>query len=237
MKKMMKHINGTPKIIVLFFALLTAGIVGYVDHIAGSEDLFWNLTTKTALFVILSVILLTLKNTLNRESELVRTDSVTSIANRRYFYEIAGTEANRLGRYKRPFTVAYIDIDNFKMINYRFGYNSGDSLLASVAQALKKNIREVDVASRFGGDEFALLLPETGAEAAQVVLSRLRTKLLDLMQREEWPVTFSFGVVTFMTPPPSVEEMMKKAAILMYSAKNLGPNMIDQEIVNNANTH
>lgn len=123
-----------------------------------------------------------------------------------------------------------MDIDNLKLVNYRFGYAAGDSLLQLVAQTIKNNTRLIDVVSRVGGDEFVLLLPETGAEAAQVVLSRLRSRLLELMQKNDWAVTFSFGVVTFINAPESAEEMIKKVSGLMYSAKDAGANMIEQEV-------
>lgn len=164
------------------------------------------------------------------ENELSRLDSLTGAINRKAFYDIAGNELKRLRRYKHPFTVAYMDIDNFKMINYKFGHSAGDSLLRAVTQALKSSTRDVDVISRFGGDEFAILLPETPAEPSQLVLSRLKTRLLETMDKNAWPVTFSFGAVTFLTPPSSVEEIIKKATVLMYSAKNSGSNTVDQEV-------
>lgn len=189
------------------------------------DTLFYSLA-----FIIFSYLVSSLGALLRREKELERIDALTGIPNRRAFYDLAGLEMSRNRRYKHPFTVAYLDIDNLKMVNYRLGYNTGDSLLQTVARTIKGNIREVDVVSRFGGDEFALLLPETNAESAQVVLSRLRIKLLDAMKSSQWPTTFSFGAATFVTPPSSIEDMVKKAGTLMYSAKNSGPNMIDQDI-------
>lgn len=204
--------------------------IGSIDYLAGIELSPWSIATKLLFLFIILYLLSELKDALKRERELARTDNLTKIANRKSFYDLAASETNRLRRYKHPFTAAYLDIDNLKMVNYRFGYGTGDQLLQSVAEAVKKNIRDVDIVSRFGGDEFALLLPETGAESAQIVLSRLRTKLLDLAQKNEWPVTFSFGVATFISPPESVEAMMKMVSGLMYSAKDAGPNMIDQNV-------
>jgi len=171
-----------------------------------------------------------LKNGLEREKALARTDSLTQIANRRAFYELASTEINRAHRYKRPFTIVSMDLDNFKIVNDRFGHKIGDTLLCSVANTIQKNIRATDVVARLGGDEFTVLLPEIGAESARVVAHKLQKELLDTMQTNEWPVTFSMGVVTFNSAPATVDEMLKKADTLMYSAKQSGKNIIKQEV-------
>ena len=185
-----------------------------------------------AVFIYLVVELVRARN---KVKKLGRLDPLTGVANRNAFYDIAGTELKRNKRYKHPFTVAYIDIDNLKMVNYRLGHSAGDNLLNSVAAAIKKDIRDVDLVSRFGGDEFAVLLPETSAESAQVVLSRLRNRLLELMKKRDLPTTFSFGAMTFTAPPDSVEDMVKKAGSMMYSAKNSGTNMIDQDVFDGRN--
>jgi len=194
----------------------------------------YDMLAYSASFVVIAYLLSALGAMNRREKEMERIDALTGIPNRRAFYDLAGLEIHRNRRYKHPFTVAYLDIDNLKMVNYRLGYGTGDNLLQAVARTIKGNIREVDIVSRFGGDEFALLLPETGAESAQVVLSRLRTKLLEAMKNSQWPATFSFGAATFVTPPDSIEDVVKKAGTLMYSAKNSGPNMIDQEVFDSA---
>lgn len=191
---------------------------------------YWNISINLILFFLFAYIISELRNSVTRVNELTRTDSLTGLSNRSAFYEVAGTEMHRTRRYKRPFTVAYVDIDNFKMVNYRYGHGTGDSLLNLIGQTIKNNVREVDIVARFGGDEFALLMPETGAESAQIVLSRLRARLLEATKRGPWTATFSFGAVTFLTPPGSVEEMVKRAGTMMYTAKNIGPNSIEQEV-------
>ncbi len=210
------------RLILVILGFLTAVLILIIGYQGMAARLF--------LIFIFAYILFELRAALKRESELIRLDSLTKVINRKYFYDLAATEMYRLRRYKRSFTAAYIDIDNLKIINYRFGHNAGDNLLQIVASTIRRNIREVDVISRFGGDEFVILLPETGAEGAQIVLSRLRNKLLDEMKKNNWSITFSFGVGTFTCAPDSVEDMIKKTEVLMYSAKNSGANMIDQEI-------
>lgn len=192
---------------------------------------YLNMSIELVFFFFVTYLLCMLKEAAGVNEELSRTDALTGAMNRNAFYDMAGREIARLGRYMRPFTVAYVDIDNFKIINYRFGHNAGDKLLCSVADTMNKNLRKVDLVSRFGGDEFTMLLPETGAEAAQVVLSRIRNVLLNVMEKNEWPVTFTFGTVTFLKAPASVEEMMKKVGSVMYSGKDSGMNTIEHEVV------
>lgn len=192
---------------------------------------YLSMSMELVFFFLVTYLLCMLKEAMGINEELSRMDTLTGAMNRNAFYDFAGREISRLERYMHPFTISYVDIDNFKVINYRFGHNTGDRLLCSVTDTIKKNLRKVDVVSRFGGDEFTILLPETGAEAAQVVLSRIRNVLLNVMEKNEWPVTFTFGTVTFLKAPSSVEDMMKKVGSVMYSGKDSGMNTIEHEIV------
>jgi len=198
----------------------------YYSHVS-----YLNISIEIVFFFIVAYLLCLLKEAMGINEELARKDTLTGVMNRSAFYDIADRERLRLERYSRPFTVTYIDIDNFKIINYRFGHHAGDRLLRCVAETIKGSLRKIDIVSRFGGDEFTILLPETGAEAAQVVLSRLRNVLLNIMEKNDWSVTFTFGTVTFLKAPASVEEMMKKVGSVMYSGKDSGMNTIEHEIV------
>ena len=191
---------------------------------------YLNMSIELVFFFLALYLLCALKEALGINEELGRIDFLTGAMNRNAFYDLAGREINRLERYKRPFTVANVDVDNLKVVNYKFGYQAGDRLLCSVADTIKASLRKVDVVSRFGGDEFAILLPETDAEPAQAVLSRIRNVLLNTMEKNSWPVTFSFGTVTFIKAPDNVEQMMKKVITVMYAAKDSGMNTIEQEV-------
>lgn len=218
-------------------ASILCGLIWIIENGAGrahalySHISYLNMSIELVFFFLVTYLLCTLKEALGINETLSRTDSLTGAMNRTAFYDLAGREINRFERYKRPFTVAYVDIDNFKVVNYRFGYSIGDRLLCSVADTMRKNLRKADIVSRFGGDEFTILLPETGAEVAQTVLSRIRNILLNNMNSNEWPVTFTFGTVTFLKAPVSVEEMMKKVGGVMYSGKDSGMNTIEHEVV------
>lgn len=200
-------------------------------HIYHTGASYLNMSVELVFFFLVTYLLCMLKEAMGINEELSRIDALTGAMNRNAFYDIAGREISRLERYTHPLTVAYIDIDNLKIINYRFGHHIGDRLLCCVVDTMRRNLRKVDLVSRLGGDEFTILLPETGAEAAQVVLSRIRNVLLNMMEKNEWAVTFTFGTVTFLKAPSSVEEMMKKVGSVMYNGKDSGMNTIEHEIV------
>ena len=148
----------------------------------------------------------------------------------RYFYELAQIEISRAQRYRRPFTLAYIDLDNFKAVNDRLGHSTGDRVLRAVTDGISRQIRPADTLARLGGDEFALLLPETDGEAAKTVINRIHSSLVDEMLRNGWMVTFSVGVVTFNEVPKTVDEMVKMADSAMYSVKAAGKNGVNYSI-------
>ena len=218
-------------------ASILCAIIWFFENISDKTQVYHatvsylNMSMELVFFFLVTYLLCMLKEAMGVNEELSRIDTLTGAMNRAAFYDVAGREILRLERYMHPFTVAYVDIDNFKMINYRCGHRVGDQLLRAMADTIRQNLRKVDLISRFGGDEFTILLPETGAEAAQVVLSRIRNVLLNTMEKNEWPVTFTFGTVTFLKAPASVEEMMKKVGSVMYSGKDSGMNTIEHEVV------
>ena len=193
---------------------------------------FLNETFRLTVFFIITFTLSALQNALEEQKKLALTDPLTGTGNRRAFLKLTDIEINRSRRFNAPFSIAYIDLDNFKRVNDHLGHSAGDILLISVANTIKRNIRAIDTIARLGGDEFALLFPETGDEAARSVAQKLQVELLDLMKKNEWPVTASIGVATFNTPPLNVDEVMREADSCMYSAKQCGKNMIKYQITN-----
>jgi diguanylate cyclase (GGDEF)-like protein len=215
---------------VWFFADIMTGHV--YSHIAIP---YWNAFVRLCFFLVVSSLLTKLKVSLTHEKMLSRTDSLTGLFNARAFDDLANVEIIRARRFKRPITIGYIDLDNFKTVNDQFGHSAGDNLLLSVAEIIKINTRAVNIAARLGGDEFAILLPETGTESARIVFPRLQEKILETMQKNSWPVTLSIGSVTYNNPPDTVDDMVRKADNLMYSAKNNGKNQIIYDVVENKN--
>ena len=220
------------------FVLSIVGVLTWliVDLTSGSayssSDIpYWNGVKRLGSFLILTIIVSMLKNTLVREKEISRIDFLTGIPNRRYFMELVDMEINRVRRYGHPFTVVCIDLDNFKTVNDCFGHSTGDILLRLVAGILQQNVRATDTVARLGGDEFAILFPETGRNVAEVILQKVQKINLDIMRRHGWPVTLSIGVVTFKSPPSTVDEVLRISDRLMYTAKDNGKNRIRYEVL------
>ncbi len=167
-----------------------------------------------------------LKESLERERSAARIDFLTGILNRRGFYEIAGSESQRSRRYKRPLSMVYVDLDNFKRVNDTLGHDAGDELLVQVAAVVHSEVRGTDTVGRLGGDEFAVLLPETDQADGKVVVEKLQRQLRKAMLEKKWPVTFSIGLISFQSPPESTDEMVREADRVMYSAKLRGKNSV-----------
>lgn len=213
----------------LAMAIAGAGLWYIADHTAGdrySHSIIpvWNAFTRLGFFVVLVYLLTAFHNLLREAQQRAVTDSLTGIANHRAFYEAAERESSRARRYHHPFSLAYIDVDDFKHINDAYGHATGDRLLQSAARTMRESIRETDLLARLGGDEFAILFVETDATAAKRRVEELREKLLAAMRREEWPVTFSIGVMTYESPPADIRGMISAADQLMYSVKRGGKN-------------
>ena len=157
-------------------------------------------------------------------------DFLTGIANRRGLYRFALHELQRSRRYRRPMTVGYIDCDDFKAVNDRWGHTTGNAVLCTVARTADRSIRATDLVARVGGDEFAVLLPATGPEEAKLTFEKLHERLASAMLSRGWPVTFSIGVVTFQGPPESVDELLAQADQQMYAVKLRGKNNQDYAV-------
>ncbi len=193
---------------------------------------YWNAAVRFGFFVIIVFVFSRLKLTLHKEHLLSRMDSMTGIANRMGFNERLETELEKARRYVRPFSLAYIDCDNFKQVNDKHGHQEGDELLAVVGGIIRENIRSVDFGARMGGDEFAVILPETTAAESWEVLYRLQSNLKDSMESRNWPVTFSVGLVTYQTPPISIIDTVREADNLMYAVKGTGKGRMEQLTIN-----
>jgi diguanylate cyclase (GGDEF)-like protein len=155
-----------------------------------------------------------------------RADGLTGLLNGRGFYEAAAIELARSTRYCHPVTLAYVDLDDFKSINDRFGHSRGDDVLVAVARALRKACRSTDIVGRVGGDEFVVLFPETGREAAETALLKLRSLIEDVASQHGSRVTTSVGSVSFAKPPADVEALVHEADTVMYAVKAGGKNAL-----------
>jgi diguanylate cyclase (GGDEF)-like protein len=160
---------------------------------------------------------------------LATIDDMTGLFNRRHFLSLAEIEWNRYQRYLRPLSLMMIDIDRFKSINDRFGHYVGDQVIISVGEICREQKRKPDFASRFGGEEFLILLPETGAERAFAAGERLREKVAT---REfsagitTVGVTVSIGIAEAHAKMASIFDLIKQADRGLYAAKESGRNRV-----------
>jgi diguanylate cyclase (GGDEF)-like protein len=187
---------------------------------------YWNIFIEFLFLLIMSLLFSALRKTLDSEKSRASTDPLTGALNRRSFFGLAEYELNRSRRYNQPLTLAYIDLDNFKDVNDQNGHHVGDELLIAVVTTLAGNIRSTDILSRFGGDEFVLLLPETRSEAALPFLTKIHDHLKQTMLSNNWSVTFSIGAVTYLNAPENVDEVICRADVLMYEVKRSGKNKL-----------
>jgi diguanylate cyclase (GGDEF)-like protein len=158
------------------------------------------------------------------------TDSLTEVANRRAFDAAMERECARATRYRFPFAVMLIDVDNFKMINDHGGHAMGDDVLHLVARHIAHCLRTTDLLGRYGGDEFAILLPETALHEASLVADRIREEMgmaAARIGRQAAPVTLSVGLTVYVPGDPAVpRQLLEQADQALYSAKSDGRNRV-----------
>ena len=182
----------------------------------------WNVFTELGVFVTVACLIAALEQRLELESNRGLTDPLTGLKNRRGFVEAAAPELDRARRHHHPLTVAFIDLDDFKLVNDGMGHEAGDQVLVGVADIFRHRLRAVDLVARLGGDEFALLLPETDADQAAALLQSLFDQVLHRFDGRGSPTAFSMGSVTFLTPPKDLDDALRQADALMYEAKREG---------------
>lgn len=157
------------------------------------------------------------------------TDPLTGAHNRRYFIDMLKNELVRTRRYQHPASLMVIDIDRFKEINDGFGHDIGDQVIIEVVKISSDILRTNDVFSRFGGEEFTILLPETSLEEATSIAERLCTKIADTQintPQKQIYFTVSAGVTQFEADDNTPEKILKRADIALYQAKQQGRNRV-----------
>jgi diguanylate cyclase (GGDEF)-like protein len=173
---------------------------------------------------ILSILIHNFSEVFKVEEAAAEHDHLTGLLNTRGLTSLLDEEIARTKRYRHPFTIAYIDIDNFKSINDSKGHCAGDAILCKLARIITTSFRESDYIGRIGGDEFVCLLPETKQPDAKVVFDKLQRNLSMAFCNEDTVVTFSIGVVTFESAPPSTQTALALVDKVMYRVKKLNKN-------------
>lgn len=161
-----------------------------------------------------------------RLERMASIDDLTEILNRRAFLERAETEVARFRRTGKPFSVVIADIDHFKLINDTYGHAAGDEVLRRFSATLRQALRAIDVIGRIGGEEFSIILDNTGTKEALLVCERLRNQVLRTCRLEDmdWDVTCSMGIVTAAAEDINFSSLMQRADQALYQAKNNGRN-------------
>lgn len=159
-----------------------------------------------------------------------RMDYLTGLANRRYFMELARHELVRVQRYASPLAVIMVDIDFFKQVNDLYGHSAGDQVLQKTAQIMREVLREADIIGRIGGEEFAILLPETDKRRATEVAHRLQSTIANnrilLDSGVNLSVTVSIGFAMLSEQDRDIEPVLNKADTGLYHAKSKGRNTV-----------
>jgi diguanylate cyclase (GGDEF)-like protein len=161
-------------------------------------------------------------------STMAREDPLTGVPNRRAFFMELDRALEWGRRYDTPLVLAYLDVDDFKQINDGLGHAEGDTVLVTMARALRDGTRKVDTVARLGGDEFALLLPGTDARQAERVIEQVLGLVRERIHQELHGrrVTLSVGVVSFAVPPASADTALALADAAMYVGKQQGKNRV-----------
>ncbi len=162
-----------------------------------------------------------------RFEKAAKTDYLTGTLNRYAFYTLIESEMERAKRKDRTFSLAMMDIDDFKKINDRYGHRSGDEVLVLFCELVKSGLRATDHLNRWGGEEFMALLPETTLEEALSVTERIRKKVSESSFGLDEPVTVSIGITRYGTDD-TIETMIERVDNALYDAKRLGKNRIER---------
>ena len=192
----------------------------------------WDVAVRFGAFLVVGYVVAARRRSLDREEQLARTDPLTGLANLRAFYELADAEIARARRYTHPFTAIYVDLNGFKAINERLGHTAGDGVLRAVARGIRDSVRATDLVARVGGDEFVILLPETSAAPARLVIQKLQDVLARTPLPDDAALSPSMGVATYFTPPPTVDALVQTADALMYHAKGRGEGGVEHRTFN-----
>jgi diguanylate cyclase (GGDEF)-like protein len=211
------------------FMILIA--IDSMSNASPNKHLYFDIDTAGHLISYLIVIALAtkLRTAYDRERQLARTDTLTHLMNRHAFYDALEVEMARSTRHAQPFSLLYLDCDNFKQINDTMGHWEGDQLLRLIGDVLRRNVRKGDFVARLGGDEFAIFFADTNGTDIVPIAADLTQKLKGTVTQRYPQVSFSSGIAIFLNTPPSLDEVIMRADELMYRVKSTGKNGLLQQ--------
>ena len=210
----------------------TVGALVAIDRAAASREPRFDRATFNVLEAALQPCAIAIDNAMRmqRAEALSVTDDLTQLYNSRYLSQVLRRETKRASRSGRPLSLLFIDLDGFKSINDSHGHLYGSRALVEAASVIRASARETDIVARFGGDEFALVLPDTGSDGAMFVGERIREKIAawSFLRSDGLNIslTVSVGVATLPDVADSAEELIQAADEAMYRIKDRGKNGI-----------
>jgi diguanylate cyclase (GGDEF)-like protein/putative nucleotidyltransferase with HDIG domain len=213
---------------VLNYAAVVTGarLFGYTAGGADANEDIPAFVLITGTIAVAGVFLMLLRDRVGRLidqlTDAASTDPLTGLLNRRGFQTVIDNELARSERGRHSFSLLLCDCDFFKHLNDRLGHHAGDEALQSIGRLLEDNKRRIDSVARVGGEEFALVLPETDQHEAFIVAERLRSRFGDAFATQPVPLTLSIGVATYPTHGTSADELLRAADEALYAAKALG---------------
>jgi diguanylate cyclase (GGDEF)-like protein len=209
------------------------GVLNISDKITG--DVFNEKDLRLIQFFATNASVAIERSLLHKKSEDLRelsvTDPLTGVLNRRYLDDRLAEEIARFNRYKHPFSLLMVDIDEFKKYNDTYGHITGDRILKILASTILSSLRNIDIAARFGGDEFVLILPQTPKADAINIANRIKENVekIFLSQTEKLPftdLTVSIGLTSYPEDASSAAELLEKTDQALYLAKKGGRNRL-----------
>ncbi|MEA2351237.1 MAG: diguanylate cyclase, partial [Thermoleophilaceae bacterium] len=207
-----------------FIALAYSGALLTNGAIETTPVIHWAFVTSTLVVAgaFIGVQRAHVDRLIERLSSAARTDSLTGLVNRRGFEELFETELERARRSGRPLSTIVADLDGFKAINDRYGHAAGDRALEKLSTILQTVKRRVDTAARIGGEEFAVIAPDSDHHAAYILAERMRREVRETFTGDQIPLTISLGVATFPRHGATPEALIGGADEALYAAKKLG---------------
>ncbi len=225
--------GGIPATIIAIFSAITWSIADAASgpvysHIAIS---IWNTVMVFGMFSIVVYSFATIKKLMIKERAFTGNSGTVHAADAALFYEEGQREMKRAARYKRPLTLARLAINHYNRITGTLGWDMGESLVLAVTETVMKTLRATDIVAKLDTHEFAILMPETKKEDAEVAVRKVQEHLSEMVKQNDWPVSFSIGVVTCTAPAATIDDLVTMAGDLMKAAPDDSGNRVQYRVV------
>ncbi len=219
--------NNNVKTIIIFPISVKDQFKGFLSVFSPRKELKEDELSFLNLFARQIELAITIANLFETVKKQAVTDHLTNLFNRRFFEDALHREATRSLRTKQPFCLIGLDLDHLKKINDTYGHSMGDKAIATIANVIIKNARSVDIPSRFGGEEFFIILPGIDAKGGIAAAERIRSSIESAeIEGLESGITASLGVASFIEQTTNIDELFEMCDKAMYSSKQKGRNQV-----------